>query len=161
MPIRDITKDLDALTMTAVCEFAAPATRVWQVWADPRQLERWWGPPDWPATFTSHEFAAGGRATYVMHGPDGDTAGGWWRFVAVEAPTRIEIEEGFADADGTPDESMPVTPFTVTFVEVDGVTTMTITWRFPDLATVEQFTAMGMDSGIRSALAQVDDVLAA
>lgn len=160
MPIREITKDLDALTMTAVSTFAVPLDRVWQLWADPRLLERWWGPPDWPATFTAHDFTPGGRATYVMRGPDGDTAGGWWRFLAIEEPTRLEIEEGFADGDGTPDDSLPSTPFTVTFEEAAGVTTMTIVWRFPDLATVEQFTAMGMDEGLRSALAQIDGLLA-
>ena len=45
MPVVDITKDLDALTLTIVADFAAPVERVWQLYADPRQLEQVWGPP--------------------------------------------------------------------------------------------------------------------
>ncbi|WP_255596428.1 hypothetical protein [Cellulomonas sp. C5510] len=41
---------------------AAPAERVWRLRADPRQLERWWGPPSRPAAFTEHELVPGGRA---------------------------------------------------------------------------------------------------
>ena len=51
MTVISSQKDLDALTLTIVAEFDADAARIWQVWEDPRQLERWWGPPTWPATF--------------------------------------------------------------------------------------------------------------
>jgi uncharacterized protein YndB with AHSA1/START domain len=38
-------QDTEALTMTVVAEFDADVDRVWRVREDPRQLERWWGPP--------------------------------------------------------------------------------------------------------------------
>ena len=57
MTVTAVHKDADALTMTLTAEFDAPPERVWDLWADPRQLERWWGPPGWPATFTSHDLA--------------------------------------------------------------------------------------------------------
>ncbi len=44
-----------ARTMTLEAEFDASPERVWQLWADPRQLERWWGPPTYPATVTTHD----------------------------------------------------------------------------------------------------------
>ena len=44
MPVTDVQHDLDALTLTITADFAAPVERVWQVYADPRQLERVWGP---------------------------------------------------------------------------------------------------------------------
>src|SRR3712207_7455265 len=50
-----VRKDLEALTLTAESEFDATPERVWQLWADPRQLERWWGPPGYPATFDKHD----------------------------------------------------------------------------------------------------------
>ena len=50
MTVTAVRKDPEALTMTLDAEFDAPAERVWQLWADPRQLERWWGPPTYPAT---------------------------------------------------------------------------------------------------------------
>lgn len=43
MPVTDVKKDLDALTMLLTAEFDAGAERVWELWSDPRQLERWWG----------------------------------------------------------------------------------------------------------------------
>ena len=66
------TKDPEALTFTIVADLAAPPARVWQVWADARQLERWWGPPTWPATFTRHEMTVGGTSEYYMTGPEGE-----------------------------------------------------------------------------------------
>jgi uncharacterized protein YndB with AHSA1/START domain len=45
MTVTDIRKDPKARTMTLDAEFQATPERVWQLWADPRQLERWWGPP--------------------------------------------------------------------------------------------------------------------
>jgi len=35
-----VEKDAESLTMTIIAQFDAPTTRVWQVWQDPRQLER-------------------------------------------------------------------------------------------------------------------------
>ena len=61
MPITRVDKDLDARTMTVVAEYDAPVERVWQLYADPRQLERVWGPPSWPATVIDHDLRASGR----------------------------------------------------------------------------------------------------
>ena len=54
MTVTNILKDAESLTMTINATFDAPVERVWQVWNDPRQLERWWGPPEYPATFERH-----------------------------------------------------------------------------------------------------------
>ena len=61
MTVTNVHKDPDARTMTITAEFDAPVERVWQMWADPRQLERWWGPPTYPATFVDHDLSPGGR----------------------------------------------------------------------------------------------------
>ena len=89
MAVTGIEKDYDALTLRLTAEFAAPIEAVWQLWADPRKLERWWGPPQWPATFVQHELSAGGSMSYYMTGPDGTKAGGWWRVESVDPPTSI------------------------------------------------------------------------
>ena len=57
MTVTAVRKDPAALTMTLTAEFDASPERVWELWADPRQLERWWGPPTYPATFTAHNRA--------------------------------------------------------------------------------------------------------
>jgi uncharacterized protein YndB with AHSA1/START domain len=78
MTVVSTQTDTEALTLTFVAEFDASVERVWQMWQDPRQLERWWGPPTWPATFDRHDFVQGGRSSYYMTGPEGEKARGWW-----------------------------------------------------------------------------------
>src|SRR5699024_4346597 len=89
MPVTDVTKDIDTRTITITAEFAAPVERVWAVYADPRQLEKVWGPPGYPATFVEHELTVGSRSTYYMTAPDGQRFGGWWQITGVEAPHRF------------------------------------------------------------------------
>ena len=97
MPVTSVHKDPEALTMTISAEFDAPIETVWDLWENPRLLERWWGPPTYPATFVDHDLVPGAMVTYFMTGPDGDQARGWWRVLAVERPRHLEIEDGFAD----------------------------------------------------------------
>lgn len=162
MTVTNVHKDPEALTMTITSEFTAPVARVWQLWEDPRQLERWWGPPTYPATFVDHDLSVGGAVSYYMTGPEGDRHGGWWRIRAVEAPHRLEFEDGFADDAGKPNPEMPTTIITVTLSEgADRGTRMSIESRFPSLETMEQMAAMGMEEGMVQALGQIDDLLGA
>ena len=73
MTVISTTKDPENLRLTIVAEFDATPERVWTVWEDPRKLEKWWGPPTWPATFNRHDFVVGGESRYHMTGPDGTT----------------------------------------------------------------------------------------
>ena len=160
MPVTDVKTDLDALTMTITAEFDAGAERVWELWSDPRQLERWWGPPSFPATFVEHNLSAGSRSAYFMTGPDGQQHHGWWEIKEVEPPNRLHIEDGFAD-DGSYNQEMPgPSSATVTITEVDGVTTMAIESRFAGREDMEQMLDMGMEQGMSEALGQIDDLLA-
>ncbi|HSC87483.1 MAG TPA: SRPBCC domain-containing protein, partial [Polyangiaceae bacterium] len=97
MPILSITPDPKNLTLTAIGEYPVPVERLWEVWTDPRQLERIWGPPQWPATFVEHDFRVGGQASYYMTGPLGEKAQGYWRFQAIEKHRRMVVADGFAD----------------------------------------------------------------
>ncbi|MFI7581332.1 SRPBCC domain-containing protein [Kocuria kalidii] len=160
MPVIDVNKDTEALTLTFVAEFAADVDRVWDVWADPRQLERWWGPPEWPATFEEHELSEGGRCRYFMTGPDGEQARGWWRVTVVDPPHRLEFDDGFADADGEPDPALGTTHSVVTLEALDGATRMTLVSAFESADQLEQMAAMGMEEGMRQAMGQIDDLLA-
>ncbi len=161
MTVLSVEKDPAALTMTITSRFAAPIERVWQVWADPRQLERWWGPPSHPATVVDHDLTPGGRVSYFMTGPDGETYPGWWRVIAVEPPHRLELEDGFADDDGEPDADMPTSITEVALTATDaGTTTMTMVSRFPSIEAMEQTLAMGAEDGLKLALGQIDDVVA-
>jgi uncharacterized protein YndB with AHSA1/START domain len=162
MPVTDVQKDTDALTLTITSEFDAPIERVWQMWADPRKLERWWGPPTYPATVEDHELAPGGRVTYFMTGPEGDRHRGWWRVEAVDAPTSLEFVDGFADETGAPNPELPTTTARVSLSSLgDGRTQMVMTSSFSSIEQLEQLVEMGMVEGSTQAINQIDALLLA
>lgn len=160
MPVTDVNRDLDALTMTITAEFDAGAERIWELWSDPRQLERWWGPPSYPATFVDHDLSPGGRAAYFMTSPEGKRYYGWWRVEEADPPGRLRFEDGFADAEGKPNPELPTTVATVTIAEADGATTMRIESKFGSREGMEQTIEMGMEQGMVEALGQIDALLA-
>ena len=160
MTVTNVHKDPEAMTMTITAEFDAPVGRVWQLWEDPRQLERWWGPPTYPATVVDHDLTPGGGVSYFMTGPEGDQPHGWWRVTEVDAPRRLEFENGLADNTGVPNPDMPSMTVRVTLSEQPtGGTRMEIETAFPSLPAMEQFMSMGMEEGMTSAVSQMDGIL--
>ncbi len=161
MTVTDIDRDLEACSLAVTSEFDAAPDAVWQLWADPRRLERWWGPPTYPATFVEHDMRPGGVATYYMTSPEGDRYGGWWKFLEVDAPRSILLEDGFADEHGTPNDELPVTTTRVEVVARDGGgTTMRIRSTFPSTEAMQQMIEMGMEEGLAAAMGQIDGILA-
>ena len=161
MPVTAVQKDPAALTMTLTTELDAPPERVWQLWADPRQLERWWGPPTYPATFTQHDLTPGSHVAYHMTGPEGDQPKGYWDIVEADAPRSLVFRDGFAHEDGTPNTEFPVTGTRVRIKEIgSGRTRMSIETVFPDTHAMEQVLAMGMEEGLTQAVGQIDAILA-
>lgn len=160
MTVVSVHKNPEALTMSITATFDAAVEQVWRAWADPRKLERWWGPPTYPATVVDHDLTPGGRVTYFMTGPEGDQPRGWWRVLAVESPHRLEFEDGFADSDGEPNPSMPVTRTRVSLTAIEkGGTTMVIETTFSTLESMETLVAMGLEEGLTLAIGQIDDLL--
>jgi uncharacterized protein YndB with AHSA1/START domain len=161
MTVTAVRKDLQRLTLTIEAEFDASVERIWQLWADPRQLERWWGPPAYPATFTKHDLAPGGRVEYYMTGPAGDQPHGYWDVLEVEPPRHLLLRGGCANDDGTPNTDMPISTIRVDIKEVaQGRTRMTIENAFPNTEAMEHALAMGTDKGLSKAVGQIDAILA-
>lgn len=161
MTVTSVQKDPSALTLTLTAEFDATPERVWQLWADPRQLERWWGPPSYPATFTRHDLTPGSRVEYHMTGPTGDQPHGYWIIKEVDPPRRLVFQDGFADEDGSDNGKLPRTEGRVTIEGIgDGRTQMRIVSSFPSLEALDELVAMGMEEGLRLAVGQIDAILA-
>jgi uncharacterized protein YndB with AHSA1/START domain len=160
MTVVSTKQNPEALTLTLVAEFPAPPSRVWQVWVDPRQLERWWGPPTWPATFEEHQPVPGGSSRYYMTGPEGEKSRGWWRFLSLDEPHSLEFDDGFSDESGVPNESMPTTRARVELEETADGTRMTVTSQFATLEQMEKLVQMGMVEGMTLAMGQIDGILA-
>ena len=158
MPVLSSEIDRDALTLTFVAEFDGSVERVWQLWEDPRQLERWWGPPTWPATFVRHDFTEGGESRYYMTGPEGEKAPGWWKTTRIDAPHRLEFDDGFSNDDGEPAPGDPIKGV-MTLHEIDAGTRLTIVSTFASAEQLEEVMKMGMEEGMREAMGQIDGLL--
>lgn len=159
MPVTSVHQDPESLTMTVVADFTAPLERLWDAYADPRQLEKFWGPPTYPATFTRHDMVAGGRSAYAMVGPEGDTSRGYWDFIDVKAPHSFEVRDGFSRPDGTPNSEMPSMRMTFEFEATESGSRLTTTTFFNTAEELEQLLGMGMEEGMREAMSQIDAVL--
>lgn len=160
MPVTDVHHDLDTLTLTITAQFAAPVQRIWDIYADPRQLEQIWGPPEFPATFLDHRLAPGGRMTYYMTGPEGERYPGWWEVIEVDEPHAFRFRDGFARQDLTPDPDLPVNETSCTFEEHDGGTRATYVSTYATREGLQQVLDMGVEEGTRTALDQIDALVA-
>jgi uncharacterized protein YndB with AHSA1/START domain len=160
MTVMSAVKDTEALTLVFVAEFDATPEEVWELFENPRQLEKWWGPLDYPATFVRHEFFVGGESRYFMTGPQGEIAPGWWRIESLDRATSLGFANGIAGEDGEPRPDLAPTAASVILEEVDGKTRMTVVNRFVSIEQMEQILTMGMQEGMAQALSQIDDVLA-
>ena len=161
MTVTNIDRDLDELTMTVTADYDVSAERAWELWADPRQLERWWGPPTYPATVEQHDLTPGGRVTYYMTGPDRERFRGWWEVLEAARPRHLVLKDGFADADGNPNLDLPTTTMHLRIDDRhEGGVRITVVSTFASLEALEQLLAMGMQEGLMAAMGQIDAILA-
>jgi uncharacterized protein YndB with AHSA1/START domain len=161
MTITSVDTDYDSLIITLIADFDNPIDQVWELWSDPRKLERWWGPPGYPAAVEKHDLSPGGEVAYLMTGPDGDKHHGVWRVSAVDPPTTLEFTDAFADADGAPRADAPTSNLAVRLIERDGGTRMEIRITFETREDMERIVDMGTAEGLKQAVSQMDSLLAA
>lgn len=158
MSVTSVDTDYDNLTITLIADFDAPIEQVWELWSDPRKLERWWGPPRYPATFETLELTPGGVAAYLMTGPEGNMRG-IWRVTAVDPPTSLEFTDAFADQAGKRIAETPVMT-RVRLTEHDSGTRMEMHLTFESRQDMDQLMSTGIVEGLRQAVGQMDGVLA-
>ncbi|MGL4172949.1 MAG: SRPBCC family protein [Actinomycetota bacterium] len=161
MPVTDATHDLDMRTLTITADFAAPGERIWQIYADPRQLEQVWGPPTYPAKVYDHDLRSGGRVTHIMTGPEGDRHAGYWDVTAVDEPRSFSFRDGFADLDFTPNADLPVSTGVFTFTQHESGTRAIYRNTYETAEALQQVLDMGMIEGATAAINQIDALFAA
>jgi uncharacterized protein YndB with AHSA1/START domain len=160
MTVISAVKDPDARTLTITARFDAPIARVWQIWSDPRQLERWWGPPTYPATVTEHDLTPGATINYYMTGPQGQRHGGWFRVRTVDPPHHLELDAGVADPHGNPSPDTPTALIRVALSQLpDHSTQMTITTAWANDEAMQWMLTTGTDTGMTAAVSQIDKLL--
>jgi uncharacterized protein YndB with AHSA1/START domain len=155
MPLTSITNDAAKLTLTVVGDYPVSQQRLWDAFADPRQLERFWGPSFAPATFTHYDFKVDGRAEYFLSLPEGKTWIGSWKFIAVNPISAFEACDG---EDNAEDEDMPA-GMKFSFETTSTGSRVSIVTQFSSVEAMEQ-TTPGMEQGLRAAIPQLDAVLA-
>lgn len=159
MPVTEVTTDPEALTLTLVADFPAPVDRLWDAFTNPRQLERFWGPPGYPATFPEFDFTVGGLAGYYMTSPQGERMGGRWEFLEIDPHESFSVLDSFADASGNPVDGMPATRIVFAFTETPEGSRVVSTSHFPSVEALEQLVSMGMVEGLTQGVNQLDVVL--
>ena len=161
MTVTAVRKDTHTLTMTLTAEFQCSPERVWQLYADPRQLEQWWNPPGYPLTITDHDLSVGGMVRAHVTAPDGQEVYAYWRITAVDAPRSMEWEDGFLDDQLEPNPAIPPTTMRLTLADhPDGGTLMTIVVDFMSAEAMQAHLDMDIEEQMRVTFGQMDAILA-
>ncbi len=119
-------------TITRV--FKAPRAVIWKLWTECEHLKHWWGPKDFKVTYCKNELRPGGRLHYCLRAPDGSDIWGKFTYREIVVPERLVFINSFSDEQGgTTRHPMNVSwPLellsTITFVEKDGQTAVTVNW---------------------------------
>jgi uncharacterized protein YndB with AHSA1/START domain len=158
--VASVDTDYDSLAATLIADFDAAIDQVWELWSDPRKLERWWGPPGYPARVEKHALTPGGEVTYFMTGPEGDEHRGVWLVTSADPPTSLRFTDAFADSDGAPLEDSPVSEISVRLLEHEGGTRMQIRMTFESREDMERIVDTGTVQGLSQAVSQMDGLLA-
>ena len=79
---------------------------------------------------------------------------------SIEAPYRLEFDDGFADDNGAPDAEMGSMHATVTLEDIGGRTRMSVLSKFESEEQMGKMIAMGMEEGMQEAAGQIDALLA-
>jgi len=115
--------------------FDAPRALVWAAWTDPKHFARWWGPEGFTAPSCTMDVRVGGTFLWCMRSDKGEEYWNTGVYREIVPQERIVYTDSFADAKGNvvppshygmPGDGPEENQVTVTFVEHDGKTTMTL-----------------------------------
>jgi uncharacterized protein YndB with AHSA1/START domain len=158
--VTSVQKDPENLTLTLTAEFDAAPERVWQLWEDPRQFERWWGQPAYPATATALDLRPGGKVEYHWTGPEGDITPNVWEVLEVDPPRLLVFRDAIVDEADVPVDEGP-SAMTVKFEPIEqGRTRMSIQSKFPTSEALKLALEMDMDKMLARAVEQMEAILA-
>ena len=114
--------------------FDAPRDLVFRVWTQPEHLKQWFSPKGFTVLAAKMDLRPGGVYHYGMRAPDGKEMWGKWIFREIVAPERLVFINCFSDEKGGTTrppffEDWPLEMLsTITFAELGGRTTVTISW---------------------------------
>jgi uncharacterized protein YndB with AHSA1/START domain len=138
-----------------------PARHIFAAHSKAEHLMRWFGPVGYPVTMCDVDFRVGGQWRMAMTGPDGVQGppfGGTYREIVLNQ--RIVYDNSFEEPGGGAMklQNAGTMVMTVTFEEVAGATTLTVTTLFDSVAMKDEYLGVGMLEGIASGFDQLEGV---
>ena len=143
------------VTITRV--FAAPRALVFKAWTDPQHLAQWWGPHGFTTPVCEFDARVGGALRIHMRGPDGTIYPMQGVIREFVAPERLVFSSVATDTAGKPLIDQLTT---VTFVEQNGKTTMTMHSRAVAVAEAGVGHLQGMEIGWTQTIDRLEGLLA-
>jgi uncharacterized protein YndB with AHSA1/START domain len=135
--------------------FDAPRELVFLCYSKPELLRCWYGLPDWTMTVCEIDFRVGGKWRFVSRAPNGFEMGSSGTYKVIEAPVRIVNTEVY-DQDWTGGE----TTVTLTLIEKDGRTTVTMSVLYATPEARAGAAASPMAAGMEIGFKRLDELLA-
>ena len=155
MTVTLVETSLPDLNITWTADFDSGVPDVWRLWADPRLLELWMGPPTYPAQVESHKLVPGGEVVYAMTGPAREKFAGNWRFESINPPTSLSYVDGDSDSEG----GMPVTRWSINLTARPGGSRMELRYSIASRDGMDHMISMGTEEGHALTIGQMDDLL--
>lgn len=140
--------------VTLTRTFDAPRELVFRAWVDPQHLSLWWDPKTFTAPECKIDAKVGGSWYILMRGPNGQEypCGGFYREIV--EPERLVFTNHPFDADGEP---MIEGLTTVTFVEENGKTRLTLHTRAKGGGTLVAQMVSGMEAGWTQSIDKLEE----
>jgi uncharacterized protein YndB with AHSA1/START domain len=136
-------------------EFDAPRHLVYKAWTTPELVKRWWHANRGEMTVAEIDLRVGGRWRYVLVMPDGMEAGFHGEYREIVPDERLVSTEAY---EGIPDADAHAALDTLTLVEVDGRTTMTVLVEHRTKEGRDAHIESGMEAGMQDALDRLEEV---
>ncbi|NUO00136.1 MAG: SRPBCC domain-containing protein [Saprospiraceae bacterium] len=155
----DFLVDKENNTLTMRREFAAGRQVVWDCYTKSELLDQWFAPKPLTAKTKSMEFRAGGHWHYAMVEPDGREYWGWTEFLSIQPIDFYTTSDAFSNEAGEINTEFPRATWVVTFTDKGAHTVVESVVTYASLTDLEMVISMGMEAGMKSTLARLDELL--
>jgi uncharacterized protein YndB with AHSA1/START domain len=155
----DFSVDKENKKITMKREFAAALPLVWDAYTKSELLDQWWAPKPWKARTKSMDFREGGKWIYAMVGPKGEEHWSFANYMHVEPQKKYTVVDGFSDAEGHVNTSMPQSRWDVTFTPKGDHTLVDIQISYKSLEELQTIISMGFKEGVSLAMEGLDELL--
>jgi len=154
------TVDKTANTVLINRDFAAELSLVWDAFTKPEILDQWGAPEPWKTQTIYMNFKVGGRRFYKMISSEGQEYYSVQDFTSITPKTNYKYIFGFSDKDENIDPALYGSESDLDFSEANGITTLKMTMKYKDIATLEMMANDRFKEGIKTTLNIVEQILA-